>query len=432
MAAATDPEISGVLRRPFAEQVAFFRGKLGTLIPTGTWRDVMREAHDSGFMVAGAQTADLLADLAAAVDRAITDGESLDTFRARFDEIVARNGWTGWTGERSRGGRAWRTRTIYRTNLMTSYAAGRHAQLQAFPIWIYRHGGSREPRPEHLAWNGLALPKEHPFWRTHYPPSAWGCSCYVVGAGSADAARRLGGDPARQPPAGWDARRPDGTLPGIDEGWDYAPGATVSARTAAAAAKKTIAWPYEIAKAFQEAVPEAQRDALGEAIRRQPETGEALRRFAEAALGERRGVPIAERQSGYFTLGLLTKSQAATAAAQVGIEAILSEAWDWTVDTSAVQHVASEHGDAATERARGQRAVEAEDYQRLPMLISDADTRRPGGEAYRSSLPLITLAKRFGNEEYVAVFEARRRRRMLTLVTFYIRRRRQRDPTPTP
>lgn len=258
---AAPPGIAGVFRRPFREQVAFFRGKLGTLVPTGTWRDMLREAHDRGFMVAGAQSADLLADLAAAVDAAIAEGESLETFRARFREIVARHGWTGWTGEGSAAGRAWRTRVIYRTNLATSYAAGRWAQLQAFPVWIYRHGGSLEPRPQHLAWDRMALPREHPFWRTHYPPNGWGCSCYVVGAGSPDAARIMGGDPDRRPPAGWDARDAKGRLPGVDEGWDYAPGATVEQAVRAAAAKMD-AWPEPIAEAFLAAQPEPVQAAI--------------------------------------------------------------------------------------------------------------------------------------------------------------------------
>ena len=34
------PRLAGVLRRPFAGQVAFFRGKLGNLVPTATWRDI--------------------------------------------------------------------------------------------------------------------------------------------------------------------------------------------------------------------------------------------------------------------------------------------------------------------------------------------------------------------------------------------------------
>src|SRR5690606_4082132 len=111
------------------EQVAFFRQKLGRLVPTRRWDDILRDAHDTAFMVAGAEKADLLADLAAAVDRAVTEGVGLETFRRDFRSIVATRGWHGWTGEGTKAGEAWRSRVIYRTNAATSYAAGRMAQL---------------------------------------------------------------------------------------------------------------------------------------------------------------------------------------------------------------------------------------------------------------------------------------------------------------
>lgn len=228
-AAADRAELAFALGRPFAEQVAFFLGKLGRLVPTATWRDLMRELHDRAFMVAGAAKADLLADLAAAVERAIADGEGIEAFRRRFGEIVQRHGWQGWTGSESKAGVAWRTRVIYRTNLATSYAAGRLAQLKDFPLWVYRHSGAEHPRLQHKAWDGLTLPADHDFWKTHYPPNGWGCGCRVVGASSKDAAARLGGNPDYDaPPPGWDERDAKGRLPGVDEGWDYMPGGTVA------------------------------------------------------------------------------------------------------------------------------------------------------------------------------------------------------------
>jgi len=229
--AAPDAQLRGVLGRPFAEQVAAYRLRLGNLVPTARWDDLRHSAHDRAFMVAGATKADLLVDLASAVDKSISQGTGLETFRKDFREIVARHGWHGWTGEGTKGGEAWRTRVIYRTNAATSFAAGRRAQLEeaGFPIWIYRHGGSREPRPEHLALDGVALPSDHEFWATHSPPNGWGCSCYVVGARSERGVRRLGGDPGKTLPEGWDRISPKTGAPvGIDRGWDYAPGATVT------------------------------------------------------------------------------------------------------------------------------------------------------------------------------------------------------------
>ena len=110
----------------FAEQIAFFRQKVN--IGTARWDDLLGAAHDRAFVVAGAAKADLLADLRAAVTKAIEQGTTLATFRQDFDALVARHGWTGWTGEGTAAGRAWRTRVIYETNLRASYAAGRWAQ----------------------------------------------------------------------------------------------------------------------------------------------------------------------------------------------------------------------------------------------------------------------------------------------------------------
>lgn len=211
--------ITGALKQPFAEQVAYFRNKMGNLVPTRRWTDMQGEEHDLGFMVAGAQKADLLSDLAAAVDRAISEGKSLGAFRKDFFNIVERRGWHNYTGSKTAKGRAWRTSVIYHTNLATSYAAGRRAQLieADFDLWVYKHGGTRNPREQHLAWDGLTLPKDHPFWDTHYPPAqnVYGCGCYVLGAYSDAAARRLGADPDKTLPDTW---QPDADTPGYPLG----------------------------------------------------------------------------------------------------------------------------------------------------------------------------------------------------------------------
>jgi len=132
-----DP-LDGILKQPFSEQVAFFLAKLGNLVPTEAWDDLWKAEHDQAFMVAGATKAELLADLFGEVLAAIQNGEGIEAFRANFDQIVAKHGWS-YTGERN-----WRTRVIYQTNVSTSYAAGRLAQLKAgkFPYWMYVHNDS--------------------------------------------------------------------------------------------------------------------------------------------------------------------------------------------------------------------------------------------------------------------------------------------------
>ncbi len=224
-------DLAATFRKPFAEQVAAFQLRLGDLVPTSRWDDIQRSAHDRSFMVAGAVKVELLEDLGKAVREAIAEGTGFETFKKSFREIVQRHGWHGWTGEGTPGGEEWRMRVIYRTNMRVSYQAGRFAQLRegGFKYWIYRHGGSHEPRPEHLALDGLILEADHPFWLVWFPPNGWGCSCNVYGARSMAAAIRRGGNPNVKLPGNWNQRSPrTGTPEGIDKGWDYAPGASAA------------------------------------------------------------------------------------------------------------------------------------------------------------------------------------------------------------
>ena len=213
---------------PFYEQLEFFRKKVN--LPTERWDDIKKAAHDRAFIVAGAMKADLLDDLREAMDKAIELGTGLEEFRKDFAGIVQKHGWTGWTGEGSKGGEAWRTKVIYQTNMATSYAAGRFKQLtdpaylKLRPYWRYVHDDSvMHPRWWHADWGRqrLTLRHDHPFWKTHFPPNGWGCHCYVVPVDTPNE-----GD-STEPPKDWDVRDSKGNLPGIDKGFDYAPGASV-------------------------------------------------------------------------------------------------------------------------------------------------------------------------------------------------------------
>lgn len=215
---------------PFAEQIAFFRAKLD--LPTETWTDILHEMHDRAFVVAGANRLDLVADFRDAVVRDIANGETLAQFRKRFDMIVEKYGWDYV------GGRNWRSRVIYETNLRQSYNAGRYAQLQALkkmrPYWRYRHAdGEKYPRPLHQAWNGLVLSADDPWWDTHFPANGWGCKCYVEALNERDL-KRLGKDgPDEAPPLDMQTVTigQRGPTPrtievpaGVDPGFGYAPG----------------------------------------------------------------------------------------------------------------------------------------------------------------------------------------------------------------
>jgi len=213
---------------PFAEALAFFRAKLN--LPTRRWDDLLGAAHDRASVVAGAMQADLLADLCAAVEKAMAEGTTIETFRKDFKRIVAERGWTGWTGEGTKAGEAWRTRVIYDTNLFSSYSAGRFKQMKDVaelrPYWRYRHSpASLVPRKEHLAWDGVILRHDDEWWQTHSPPCGFGCKCYVETLAERDL-KRDGLAVTPQDKIPFNGKDPKTGLPmGVDKGWDYQPGA---------------------------------------------------------------------------------------------------------------------------------------------------------------------------------------------------------------
>ena len=217
---------------PFGEQISFFRSKLA--IPTKTWTDIYAGEHDHAFMVAGAARMAIVEDFQKSISDMIEQGKTLADFRKEFDQIVERHGWA------YKGGRNWRTRVIYETNLRQSYHAGREAQMadpelrKARPYGLYRHGGSTDPRPEHLELDGLVLPLDDPFWDVWSPQNGWGCTCKKFMVSEADV-KRLKLEPAAKAPDIKSETRVIGirgpnprevNVPvGIDPGFEHRPGA---------------------------------------------------------------------------------------------------------------------------------------------------------------------------------------------------------------
>jgi hypothetical protein len=348
---ASKPSLSGGFDLPFAEQIAFFRQKIS--LPTEHWDDIKKSAHDRMFVVAGAMKADLLNDLLSSIDKGIATGTGLETFRKDFRAIVGKHGWQGWTGEGSPGGFAWRTRVIFETNLRTSYAAGRWAQLtdprlvRLLPYWQYVHDDSvMTPRPLHLHWGniGLTLPWDHPFWQTHFPPNGWLCRCRVT------AVAAPGKDNTTEPPAGWDTiDERTGEMVGIDKGWGYAPGANVTTPLLDIIGKKLINLDAPIGAAMWQALApavenEAQILAINTMIDRVLKTGRGTNSTA--------------------LIGALSPDVVDAYAAKTGHE--LASADFWLRDTELL------HALRETKTARGA-ALPVEIWRNLPQLLKTAE-----------------------------------------------------------
>lgn len=387
-------------RQQFTEQIDSLRKKLN--LPSETWRDIQRGAHDRAFMVAGAMKADLLHDLRGAVDGAVQGG-SIGEFRKQFKSVVQKHGWTGWTGEGTKAGEAWRTRVIYQTNLATSYAAGRRKQLldpalrSRRPFWRYIHDDSvTTPRPHHKAWgdSGLTLRHDHPFWSTHFPPNGWGCKCRVV------AVKAPAEGDATEPPDGWLA--PDqktGAPAGIDEGWDYAPGARADDDLRSFVQDKLIDYPAAISKALtadvnkvinaNDLAQDFVREVLADKQRREP----LWMGFVEqpAKVGAVAGTPV----EGFTVL----------------------------LPADAPRHVNVSHRfDGA-----GQRPAKPADFALLMQTLNDADSLR-AGKTSRHGNPTVVATKTINGEVFRVVWEvlSGKRNRSLQLESLVIKTKAQR------
>ena len=80
-----------------------------------------------------------------------------------------------------------------RANIGMAYAKGHWERIERLkdrlPYLRYSAVHDRRSRPEHLAWHGIVLPVDHPWWRTHFPLNGWRCRCSTMQLDAADLAR---------------------------------------------------------------------------------------------------------------------------------------------------------------------------------------------------------------------------------------------------
>ncbi|MCM2318070.1 MAG: phage minor head protein [Pseudomonas sp.] len=177
---------------PPREALEFFRQK-GYAIGFD-YRDVWQQQHQAAFTVAKAMRLDILKDIRAEVDRALAEGTTFQDFQKRLTPTLQAKGWWGkqemrdpLTGEMKvvQLGSPRRLKLIYDTNLRQAHSEGQWRRIQerkaSFPFLQYDGGNSgHTSRPQHLAWDGLVLPVDDPFWQSHMPVRELNCKCRVI------------------------------------------------------------------------------------------------------------------------------------------------------------------------------------------------------------------------------------------------------------
>ena len=178
---------------PPEEAIAYFKARGFNQVESWDWRDVWQAQHAMAFTVAKSAGFDVLKDIHAAVDDAISQGLTLKQFSAQLTPILQAKGWWGkmeksdpLTGEVKdvQLGSPRRLRIIYDTNMRMSQAAGEWARIQrtkrSAPYLMYTAILDGATRPLHRQWHGTVLPVDHPWWQTHFPPNGWRCRCSTI------------------------------------------------------------------------------------------------------------------------------------------------------------------------------------------------------------------------------------------------------------
>lgn len=160
----------------FNEAAEYMRQKVP--IPTKHWQDIPPQAHSRAFMVTGGMKEAMLKDFQGSIIKAIESGTGLKEFRKDFDKIVARHGWD------YKGGRNWRSKVIFETNIGQAQAAGSWKQIQAGkkfrPYVRYVAVMDSRTRPRHQELHGVVRHVDDPFWDIYAPKNGWRCRCDLV------------------------------------------------------------------------------------------------------------------------------------------------------------------------------------------------------------------------------------------------------------
>jgi SPP1 gp7 family putative phage head morphogenesis protein len=172
-----------------AKAIEYFESK-GYVIGFN-WHDVEDSAQATGFTVAGILKQDVLADVQNGLADALKNGKTLAQFQAELMPTLERKGWIGkglkadpQTGElEGKKLLPYRMETIFRTNMQSSYAAGRYQRMMenvAFrPFWEYDAIMDNLTRPAHAALNKRVFRYDDPIWDVIFPPNGYRCRCNV-------------------------------------------------------------------------------------------------------------------------------------------------------------------------------------------------------------------------------------------------------------
>jgi SPP1 gp7 family putative phage head morphogenesis protein len=195
---------------PFHEAIAQTNSR-GVVLPSIYYGQLQGVARQKAFSIAGIMSLDQLQAVKDSLDKAIKEGRSFNQWRK--EQAVLDLGLPKH-----------RLDNIYRTNLQTSYMAGKWEQFNnpnsTMRYLMYDAINDSRVRPAHLALDGIIRAKNDPFWATHSPPCGYRCRCSLISLSDKQARdRSVNGKGLNQKPVFIKDGIEYPANP--DKGWDY-------------------------------------------------------------------------------------------------------------------------------------------------------------------------------------------------------------------
>jgi SPP1 gp7 family putative phage head morphogenesis protein len=156
----------------FHEAVKAFRKRVP--MSNADYDQLAADEKQRGFTVSAVAQANLVQDVFDAIDSAIDAGTSFEDFKADIGPKLADE----WGGENAPA-----VETIFRTNILGAYSAGRHeiysspAVKEARPVWRFDAIEDDRIDEDCEDADGTVLPADDPWWSTHVPPLHFNCRC---------------------------------------------------------------------------------------------------------------------------------------------------------------------------------------------------------------------------------------------------------------
>lgn len=156
---------------PPTEAIAYLQSKKPQVLDE--LASLKHNIYNRVFTIKGIADVDLLSDIQKSLSLALANGESFKDWKQKAKNLLSSG--NAMLSEK-------RLKLIYHQNILSSYNQGRKmAQENLKGEIYYRYVAINDSRTRlsHKLLHNVILPREHSFWKKHYPGADFGCRCRV-------------------------------------------------------------------------------------------------------------------------------------------------------------------------------------------------------------------------------------------------------------